>query len=95
LQQRTQLAATAIPVLGPNGETLGYTTGTGASLPNINRARTVQRTAEIDGQFYNFFDDGTAEPIANVPRSPGKQFALNPLGEIKELPPGITADQLP
>jgi hypothetical protein len=95
LQQRTQLASTAIPVLGPNGETLGYTTGTGASLPNINRARTVQRTAEIDGQYYNFFDDGTAEPIANVPRSPGKQFALNPLGEIKELPPGITADQLP
>ena len=96
LQQRTQLASTAIPVLGPNGETLGYTTGTGASLPNMNRARTVQRTAEIDGQYYNFFDDGTAEPIANVPRTPGKQFAIDRLqGKVIELPPGVDPAQLP
>ena len=96
LQQRGQLASTAIAVRNPNtGQIMGYTTGTGASLPNMNRPRRVQSTEEINGQFYNFFDDGTAEPIANVPQATGKQYVLNPLGEIKELPPGITADQLP
>lgn len=97
LQQRTQLASTAIPVTDPaTGQILGYTTGTGASLPATNRPRTVQRTAEIDGQFYNFFDDGTAEPIANVPRSSGKVVAINTLNnQTIDLPPGTTADQLP
>lgn len=97
LQQRTQLASTAIPVTDPaTGQILGYTTGTGASLPNMNRPRTVQRTAEIDGQYYNFFDDGTAEPIANVPRSPGKQTVIDRIGgKIIELPAGVDISQLP
>lgn len=97
LQQRGQLASTAIAVRDPNtGEIMGYTTGTGASLPNMNRPRRVQRTEEIDGQFYNFFDDGTAEPIANVPRSPGKQTVIDRInGKLIELPPGVDPSQLP
>ena len=97
LQQRGQLASTAIAVRDPNtGQIMGYTTGTGASLPNMNRPRRVQSTEEINGQFYNFFDDGTAEPIANVPRSPGKQTVIDRInGKLIELPPGVDPSQLP
>lgn len=97
LQQRTQLASTAIPVLGPNGETLGYTTGTGASLPNMNRPRQVTRSGvEIDGEFWNFYDNGDAERVANVPKNPGggKLMAWDGT-KVVDLPPGTDTTNLP
>jgi hypothetical protein len=49
LAQRSRLASTAIPVKDAEGNILGYTTGTGASLPNIRPQQSM--TAEEAEQY--------------------------------------------
>jgi nucleoid-associated protein YgaU len=97
LAQRSKLASTAIPVKDAAGNILGYTTGTGASLPNPNRnTRNITRQAQIEGQWFNFYDDGTAELMA-VPANATSTAPIIAWDGTKtvELPPGTDINALP
>jgi hypothetical protein len=96
LTQRSRLASTAIPVKDAEGNILGYTTGTGASLPNINnRPRQVQRTVEVDGTMYNVYEDGSAAPISGLPTAaPKQQFIDSTTGRIVEFDADIDTSSL-
>jgi hypothetical protein len=48
LAQRSKLASTAIPVKDAAGNILGYTTGTGASLPALNNRRRSMTAEEAE-----------------------------------------------
>lgn len=77
LEQRSQLASRAIAVRDEQGNIRGYTTGTGASLPMPGTTgRTVRRQAEVNGQWMNFFDDGSVEPVDVPGASPENQPVL-------------------
>jgi hypothetical protein len=96
LAQRSKLASTAIPVKDAAGNILGYTTGTGASLPNLNnRPRQVQRTVEVDGTMYNVYEDGSAAPISGLPTAaPKQQFIDQTTGRIVEFDADIDTSSL-
>jgi len=97
LAQRSKLASTAIPVKDAAGNILGYTTGTGASLPNLNnnRQRQVQRTVEVDGTMYNVYEDGSAAPISGLPTAaPKQQFIDSTTGRIVEFDADIDTSSL-
>jgi len=96
LAQRSRLASTAIPVKDAAGNILGYTTGTGASLPNLNnRPRQVQRTVEVDGTMYNVYEDGSAAPISGLPTAaPKQQFIDSTTGRIVEFDADIDTSSL-
>ena len=96
LTQRSRLASTAIPVKDAAGNILGYTTGTGASLPNLNnRPRQVQRTVEVDGTMYNVYEDGSAAPISGLPTAaPKQQFIDSTTGRIVEFDADIDTSSL-
>jgi hypothetical protein len=96
LTQRSRLASTAIPVKDAEGNILGYTTGTGASLPNVNnRPRRVQRTVEVDGTMYNVYEDGSAAPISGLPTAaPKQQFIDSTTGRIVEFDADIDTSSL-
>jgi len=96
LAQRSKLASTAIPVKDAAGNILGYTTGTGASLPNLNnRPRQVQRTVEVDGTMYNVYEDGSAAPISGLPTAaPKQQFIDSTTGRIVEFDADIDTSSL-
>jgi hypothetical protein len=96
LTQRSRLASTAIPVKDAAGNILGYTTGTGASLPALNnRPRQVQRTVEVDGTMYNVYEDGSAAPISGLPTAaPKQQFIDSTTGRIVEFDADIDTSSL-
>jgi len=96
LTQRSKLASTAIPVKDAAGNILGYTTGTGASLPALNnRPRQVQRTVEVDGTMYNVYEDGSAAPISGLPTAaPKQQFIDSTTGRIVEFDADIGTTSL-
>lgn len=103
MQQRIQAAATAIPVRDQQtGEVRGYVSGTGASLPTpgLNGGRQIRRQQMVEGQMYNFFDDGTAEPvniaIAGTDKiqawdtGNARMVELPADTDVTKLPPGLT-----
>jgi len=95
---RMQAASTAVPVRDPStGEVKGYVTGTGASLPNMNAPRRVQRTVEVDGTMYNVYEDGSpASPIPGLPTAaPKQQFIDQYTGRIVEFDANIDTSGLP
>jgi hypothetical protein len=96
LAQRSRLASTAIPVKDAEGNILGYTTGTGASLPALNnRPRQVQKTVEVDGTMYNVYEDGSAAPISGLPTAaPKQQFIDSTTGRIVEFDADIDTSSL-
>ena len=100
-QQRMQAATTALPIRDANGNILGYTNGLGASLPNPQgTSRQVRRQAEVNGQWMNFFDDGSVEPVAvpggNAANQPvlawdgSKVVTLPADTDVANLPYGLT-----
>jgi hypothetical protein len=86
------------------GEVRGYVSGTGASLPSpgLNAGRQIRRQQMVEGQMYNFFDDGTAEPV-NMPGAGtgsdkiqawdtgnARMVELPADTDVTKLPPGLT-----
>jgi hypothetical protein len=61
LAQRSRLASTAIPVKDAEGNILGYTTGTGASLPNIRpqQSMTAEEAEQYGLQPVGTYSDGS------------------------------------
>jgi hypothetical protein len=61
LAQRSRLASTAIPVKDAAGNILGYTTGTGASLPNIRpqQSMTAEEAEQYGLQPVGTYSDGS------------------------------------
>jgi hypothetical protein len=61
LTQRSRLASTAIPVKDAEGNILGYTTGTGASLPNIRpqQSMTAEEAEQYGLQPVGTYSDGS------------------------------------
>jgi len=61
LAQRSRLASTAIPVKDAEGNILGYTTGTGASLPNIRpqQSMTAEEAEQYGLEAVGTYSDGS------------------------------------
>ena len=89
LEQRSQLASRAIPVRDEQGNIRGYTTGTGASLPNPETSRP--RIGKMGDQWVQLNDDGTTTPF-NAGTEP--KFAWNG-SQFIQLPPDIDETNLP
>jgi hypothetical protein len=103
MERRIQAAATAIPVRDQQtGEVRGYVSGTGASLPSpgMDGGRKIRRQQMVEGQMYNFFDDGTAEPV-NIATAGSDKIQAWDTGnarmvelpadtDVTKLPPGLT-----
>jgi len=105
MERRLQAAATAIPVRDQQtGEVRGYVSGTGASLPSpgMDGGRKIRRQQMVEGQMYNFFDDGTAEPVNIATAGTGtdkiqawdtgnaRMVELPADTDVTKLPPGLT-----
>ncbi len=89
LEQRSQLASRAIAVRDEQGNIRGYTTGTGASLPNPETSRP--RIVKMGDQWVQLNDDGTTTPF-NAGTEP--KFAWNG-SQFIQLPPDIDETKLP